>query len=268
MKHNQPIGIFDSGIGGLTIANAIRTALPNESLIYFGDTKHLPYGDKSPTAIRQYVRSISSFLLSQGCKALVIACNSASANALEKVKRLAHAQNVPVLDVITPVARAIACSNYRNVGVIATKATVNSGLYHTHIRRQNPAIQVHEVATPLLAPLIEEGLTDTAISRATIAHYLAHPSLCQIDSIILGCTHYPLISSEIAAYLGKKVAIIDTPLIVANALRTLLREQNRCADDDREARHHCYVSDITDNFRTLAKRFFDADISLTLKALL
>ena len=261
MNDNRPIGIFDSGVGGLTIADAIRQALPNESLIYFGDTKHLPYGDKSPEAIRTYVCDITRFLLSQHCKAIVIACNSASAAAFTDVTALAKAHDCPVLDVITPVAKAAAASNKSNIGVIATKATINSGLYAKTIQSLNPSIKVHQLATPLLAPLIEEGLVNTAISQAAIAHYLANPALRHIDSLIPGCTHYPLIATELTAYYQERITLFDAPTIIAQALRQLLHQQQIISTG--QARHRFFVSDLTEGFTTLAKRFFGDDIVLS-----
>ena len=260
MNDNRPIGIFDSGVGGLTIADAIRHALPNESMIYFGDTKHLPYGDKSPEAIRTYVRDITRFLLGHHCKAIVIACNSASAAAFSDVTSIAGERHCPVLDVITPVAQAAATSGKKDIGVIATKATINSGLYHQTIQRINPYIRVHELSTPLLAPLIEEGLANTAVSQAAITHYLTHPILGNIDSLIPGCTHYPLLGEELAAYYRGHITIFDAPTFIADALHQLLLRHELLSAS--EPRHRFYVSDLTDNFHLLAKRFFGDDIVL------
>lgn len=156
LSPNQPIGVFDSGVGGLTVAKEIKRLLPNEDLIYFGDTKHLPYGEKSKEAIVEYSTKITNFLLEQNCKAIVIACNTATANALKEVLELV-ASRVPVIDVINPVAEKVAYEIHTNVGVIATKATVNSGLYRKSIRKHNKFIKVDELATPLLVPAIEEG---------------------------------------------------------------------------------------------------------------
>ena len=162
LKADQPIGIFDSGVGGLTVAKEIKRLLPNEDLIYFGDTKHLPYGEKSKEAIIEYSTQITKFLLDNNCKAIVIACNTATANALEDVLELVKGK-VPVIDVINPVAEKVAYEIHTNVGVIATKATVNSGLYKKSIRKHNKFIKVDELATPLLVPAIEEGFKNHPI---------------------------------------------------------------------------------------------------------
>ncbi len=196
LKANQPIGIFDSGVGGLTVAKEVKRLLPNEDLIYFGDTKHLPYGEKSKEAIIEYTTKITQFLLQQNCKAIVIACNTATANALKEVEELVNGE-VPIIDVINPVAEKVAFEIHNNVGVIATKATVNSGLYKKSIRKHNKFIKVDELATPLLVPAIEEGFKNHPITHAIIYNYLSNHKLKNIETLILGCTHYPLLIDEI-----------------------------------------------------------------------
>ncbi|SIT97002.1 glutamate racemase [Epilithonimonas bovis DSM 19482] len=263
---NQPIGIFDSGVGGLTVAKEIKRLLPNEDLIYFGDTKHLPYGEKSREAIVGYSAKITSFLLEKNCKAIVIACNSATANALQEVKDLV-AGSVPVIDVINPVAEKVAYEIHNNVGVIATKATVNSGLYKKSIRKHNKFIKVDELATPLLVPAIEEGFKNHPITHAIIYNYLSNSKLKNIETLILGCTHYPLLIDEIKQYYGNRVRVIDSPNIVANQLKMILDKHHLLNEENHQPTFQFYLSDLTKNFEKISKKFFGKTIDLELKAL-
>ncbi len=265
LNASQPIGIFDSGVGGLTVAKEIKRLLPNENLIYFGDTKHLPYGEKSKEAIAGYATQITNFLLEKGCKAIVIACNSATANALNEVMELVN-NRVPVIDVINPVAEKVAFEIHNNVGVIATKATVNSGLYRKSIRKHNRFIKVDELATPLLVPAIEEGFRNHPITNAIIYNYLSSNKLKNIETLILGCTHYPLLMDEIRQFYGNRVRIIDSPSIVANQLRMIL-EQHHLLNDQKKPEYRFYVSDLTKNFEKISRKIFGKQISLELMVL-
>lgn len=262
----QPIGIFDSGVGGLTVAKEIKRLLPHEDLIYFGDTKHLPYGEKSREAIIEYSTKITNFLLEQNCKAIVIACNTATANALSEVMELV-AGKVPVIDVINPVAEKVAYEIHNNVGVIATKATVNSGLYKKSIRKHNKWIKVDELATPLLVPAIEEGFKNHPITHAIIYNYLSNSKLKNIETLILGCTHYPLLIDEIKQYYGNRVRVIDSPNIVANQLKIILDKHGLFNDQSSQPSYHFYLSDLTKNFEKISKKFFGRSIDLELKVL-
>lgn len=266
LSPNQPIGVFDSGVGGLTVAKEIKRLLPNEDLIYFGDTKHLPYGEKSKEAIVEYSTKITNFLLEQNCKAIVIACNTATANALKEVLELV-AGKVPVIDVINPVAEKVAYEIHTNVGVIATKATVNSGLYRKSIRKHNKFIKVDELATPLLVPAIEEGFKNHPITHAIIYNYLSNNKLKNIETLILGCTHYPLLVDEIKQYYGNRVRVIDSPNIVANQLKIILDKYHLLNEQNHTPSYHFYLSDITKNFEKISRKFFGNKISLELKVL-
>lgn len=266
LSPNQPIGVFDSGVGGLTVAKEIKRLLPNEDLIYFGDTKHLPYGEKSKEAIVEYSTKITNFLLEQNCKAIVIACNTATANALKEVLELV-AGRVPVIDVINPVAEKVAYEIHTNVGVIATKATVNSGLYRKSIRKHNKFIKVDELATPLLVPAIEEGFKNHPITHAIIYNYLSNSKLKNIETLILGCTHYPLLLDEIKQYYGNRVRVIDSPNIVANQLKIILDKYHLLNEQNHTPSYHFYLSDITKNFEKISRKFFGNKISLELKVL-
>ncbi|MDN3607611.1 glutamate racemase [Kaistella yonginensis] len=266
LSANQPIGIFDSGVGGLTVAKEIKRLLPNENLIYFGDTKHLPYGEKSREAIVGYSTKITQFLMDKNCKAVVIACNSATANALKEVLVLVDSR-VPVIDVINPVAEKVAYEIHNNVGVIATKATVNSGLYKKSIRKHNKFIKVDELATPLLVPAIEEGFRNHPITHSIIYNYLSNSKLKNIETLILGCTHYPLLLNEIKQYYGNRVRVIDSPTIVANQLKMILEKHHLLNEQNPHPSYQFYLSDITKNFEKISKKFFGKTIDLELKVL-
>lgn len=263
----QPIGIFDSGVGGLTVAKEIKRMLPHEDFIYFGDTKNLPYGEKSQEAIIGYATKITQFLLDKNCKAIVIACNSATANALKDVLQLVN-NRVPVIDVINPVAEKVSYEIHNNVGVIATKATVNSGLYKKSIRKHNKFIKVDELATPLLVPAIEEGFKNHPITHAIIYNYLSNSKLKNIETLILGCTHYPLLIGEIKQYYGNRVRVIDSPTIVANELKHILEKNQLLNENNPNPDYHFYVSDLTKNFEKISKKIFGKSIKLELQVLI
>jgi glutamate racemase len=258
---NRPIGVFDSGVGGLTVANAIRQILPNERLIYFGDTAHLPYGDKSKETIMGYSASITRFLLEEQCKVIVVACNTASSNAYETIVSEAG-DKAQVVDVINPVVEYVTSqSKYQRVGVIGTKGTINSGTYVGKIIARNPHISVASVATPMFVPMIEEGFIFDDISNAIIRSYLSKPELTQINALILGCTHYPIIKNQINKFFNFNVDIIDSSKIVANHLRELLTGRNEL-NNDKHPKHRFLVSDFTDYFQVISKLFFEEDIAL------
>jgi glutamate racemase len=193
----QPIGIFDSGVGGLTVAHAIKQILPGESLVYFGDTAHLPYGDKSAESIKNYSRRITEFLLDHNSKVVLVACNSASASAFDTL-RLEFGERTILIDVIDPVVEYLSTRNFARIGVIGTKRTISSGTYENKVREKSPATAVISMATPLLVPMIEEGFIYDDISNAIIRTYLSDKSLDGIQALILGCTHYPIIKNQIS----------------------------------------------------------------------
>ncbi len=266
LQASQPIGIFDSGVGGLTVAREIKRMLPQENLIYFGDTKHLPYGDKSRDAIIGYSTKITNFLLEKNCKAIVVACNTATANALNQVLEIVD-RRVPVIDVIHPVAEKVAYEIHNNVGVIATKATVSSGLYRKSIRKHNKFIKVDELATPLLVPAIEEGFRNHPITNAIIYNYLSNSKLKNIETLILGCTHYPLLMTEIKQFYGNRVRVIDSPSIVATQLKHILDKHRLLNRDNNHPSYEFFVSDLTKNFEKISKKIFGNSIQLELKVL-
>ena len=257
---NSPIGIFDSGIGGLTIANAIKKVLPNESIIYFGDTQHLPYGEKSKTAIQNFSRRIVNFLISKNCKAIVIACNSASSVIGENVVN--SAENTLIFNVIDPVVEEV-IQQYpnSNIGVIGTKATISSGIYIKKIKEICKGTNVNSLATPLLAPMIEEGFINDAISHTIITNYLSNKKLLNIDHLILACTHYPLIQQKIKYYYKGGVNVIDSSNIVAKYIAKQLTKDN-LLNNSESTEHHFYVSNYTESFEKSAKFFFKKTIKL------
>lgn len=257
----SPIGIFDSGIGGLTVANAIKKVLPNEKLIYFGDTAHLPYGEKSPDSIKYYSIRIAQFLLQKKCKVIVIACNTASSLAYDVVKEFVGKQ-AHVVNVIDPVVSYITSSStIKKVGVIGTKATIRSDVYAKKIKSKKGAIEVASLATPLLASMIEEGFFNNNISKTIIHSYLSSRKLKSIQSLILACTHYPLIKPEVESFYKDKVAIVDSAGVVASYVKDLLAQENLLAKKG-APRHEFYVSDFTESFEKSAKHFFKNKISL------
>ncbi len=269
MKHqadNRPIGIFDSGIGGLTVAAAIVRRLPNERIVYFGDTAHLPYGEKSPAALRSYAVRIVDFLKSQGCKAVVIACNTASAVAYQAAKARAG-KSVPVINVIDPTVKHVA-HRFREgkIGVIATKATVNSRVYAKRIEKANPNIKVTMLATPLLVSMIEEGFFNNNISQAIINSYLDKSNLKDLNGLILGCTHFPLIKREVEKYYQRSADVIDSSEIVASAVDNTL-ELHHLKADKKSGVHKFFVSDLTPSFAESTQIFFGERVKLEQKNL-
>lgn len=263
--HNNPIGIFDSGIGGLTVAKAIHEVLPNEQLLYFGDIAHLPYGDKSAEAIKGYALRIADFLLEQNCKALVIACNTASAYAnTALVQRVKGA--VPVFNVVDPMAQHVAQNfNAKKIGVIGTKGTVSSGIYKRKIHSNNKHVEVKQLATPLLAPMIEEGFFNNVISKTVIHSYLSKSNLSQIDGLVLGCTHYPLIKKEIKNYYKQhklKTAVIDSSEVIAQVVHDNLQALHLLNSTNSFESSRFYASDLTKAFQKSAKLFFGQNIVL------
>ena len=204
-----PIGIFDSGIGGLTVAAGIVRRFPGVPICYFGDTAHLPYGDKSVRSIRQYAHQIVEFLIAKGCQTIVIACNSASASAYESLKE-EFAGRATIIDVIRPLVQIVEQKHKEKVGVIATKATVGTNIYADLLQQKNPSLNVVSLATSLLVPMIEEGFLHNKISEVTIHQYLSYPDFGDIEALLLACTHYPLIRQQIQDYLGDQVVVYDS----------------------------------------------------------
>ncbi|UOQ77830.1 glutamate racemase [Hymenobacter sp. 5516J-16] len=259
----RPIGVFDSGIGGLTVARAVNRVLPHERLVYFGDTAHLPYGDKSTAAIQAYSVKICDLLLKQQCKVILIACNSASAAAYELVREYVGSK-ARVLNVIDPIVAHVG-QQYagRTVGLIGTKQTVNSNVYRKKIDDLDAGVQLQSLATPLLAPMIEEGFFDNTIAGNIIESYLSNPSLEGIEALVLACTHYPLIKQQIAAFYQGRTEVLDASDVVAAHVQRYLTENHLAARPGPAApAHHFYVSDFTRSFEESTRIFFGQEVHL------
>jgi len=256
----QPIGIFDSGVGGLTVAHAIKQILPGESLIYFGDTAHLPYGDKSAESIKTYSRKITEFLLDHNSKVVLVACNSASASAFDSMKKEFGGRTI-LIDVINPVVEYLGTKNFAKVGVIGTKRTISSGTYENKVKERSPATSVVSLATPLLVPMIEEGFIFDDISNAIIRTYLSDKSLEGIQALVLGCTHYPIIKNQISKIFNFNVEVVDSARLVSVILRDAL-EKNDLLNDTGKVNDRFFVSDYTPYFEKIARMFFEGEINL------
>lgn len=258
----RPIGVFDSGIGGLTVANAIKRKLPGERIIYFGDTAHLPYGDKSPDAIRYYAIRICKFLLDHDCKMVVIACHSASTVAYDTLLEF-YKERIIVVNVVDPLVDAVVENKLKKVGIIATKATIKSQTYQKKIQSRDQFIEISALPTPLLVPMIEEGFAEGKISNNIIDHYLSDKVFDGIDGILLACTHYPLIKKEVAAFFNNQVMVLDSTDIVADAVDTILIEEKiKNKNREENQNHEFYVSDYTESFENTTKLFYEGDIDL------
>ncbi len=253
MLHNAPIGVFDSGVGGLTVAREIMRQLPNERIVYFGDTARLPYGSKSPETITRYSRQIVRFLQTQQVKAIVIACNSVSACALEALE---EETALPIIDVVRPGARtALETTRNGKIGVIATEATISSGIYKRYIEESNKSVTIISKACPLFVPLVEEGLWEDPVTDEIAGRYLSELIDSGIDTLILGCTHYPLIRSTVGRIMGDKVSLVNPAYETARALKRLL-EKNGLESEKRPGLgtelYRFYVSDAADKFQKFA----------------
>ena len=258
MKPSAPIGVFDSGIGGLTVAHAIMRRLPNESIVYFGDTARVPYGPKSPETVRRYSREIATYLDSEGVKALVVACNTATAHALPVLR---EDLSMPVIGVIEPGARAAVSATRRgHIGVIGTAGTVKSGAYERAIRDLDPSVRITTRACPLFVPLVEEGWVDQEATRMIAREYLAPLLREHVDTLVLGCTHYPLLKPLLAEVLGPEVALIDSAEETAREAATVLRDQGLAATAGKHAHHRFIASDDPLMFLQLGQRFLGAAI--------
>lgn len=263
MRADQPIGIFDSGIGGLTVARAVREALPNENIVYFGDTAHLPYGDKSASTIQAYSVKIADLLIQRNCKVILIACNSASSAAYELVRDYCGSK-AKVFDVINPMVERIRAQYQdRHVGLIGTKQTIGAGVYERKIKLLKEGFRFSGLATPLLVPMIEEGFYENKISHEIIAQYLNSSELSETEVLILGCTHYPLIKSEMEQVLReskKSMYLIDSAETVALALKDYLTRENLL--NSVHDRDQFLVSDFTPSFEKAARMFFGEKVTL------
>jgi len=211
---HHPIGLFDSGVGGLTVVREIMRQLPNEDLVYFGDTARVPYGSKSKNTVLKYSRQIVRFLQTKNVKAIVVACNTASALALDE---LAAESDIPVIGVVKPGARmAVEMTQTGNVGIIGTESTIKSGIYNDYIRELDADVTVVSKACPLFVPLVEEGLLEDRVTEDIVARYLQEMKEYKVDALVLGCTHYPLIRNTIKRFMGEEVRLVNPAFETAN----------------------------------------------------
>lgn len=245
------------------MAGAIKQLMPNEKIVYFGDTAHLPYGDKSAETVQFYSRRISEFLLESNCKIILIACNTASAVAYHTIQEYVNGKAM-VFNVIDPVVKEVGeLPNASKIGVIGTKGTINSGTYERKILENGAGKEVLSLATPLFVPMIEEGFIFDDISNAIIRSYLSNEKLKGIDTIILGCTHYPIIRNQIARFYDFSVNVIDSARIVAREIRDSLRGDNLLNPDHDAPANEFHVSDYTEYFEKISRMFFEEEIKLT-----
>jgi glutamate racemase len=255
----RPIGVFDSGLGGLTSVRELYRALPAESVVYFGDTARLPYGGKSKDTVTRFALEIASFLVRQDIKCLLVACNTASSYALDVLTRRL---DLPVIGVIEPAVRAaVAASPHGRIGVVGTLGTVGSGAYPQAIAKVGPGASVISRACPLFVPLIKEGWIDHPVTRQVAEEYLVELRAGQLESLILGCTHYPLIAPLVASLMGPGVTLVDSGAEAARAVAELLRDRGQLAGGGPE--HHFFVSDEPRNFARIAISFLGRELPPT-----
>ena len=254
---NRPIGIFDSGVGGLTVTGRVLQVMPNEEIVYFGDTARVPYGSKGKETITRFSCQDVRFLLSKNVKAVIVACNTASSNSLEQLR---ESFDVPVFGTVIPgAAEAAKKTKNKKVGIIATAATVRSGAYEKEIKKADSQIEVYAKACPLFVPLAEEGWVDDEITYLTAKRYIEPLLEKGVDTIILGCTHYPLLRSRIREYMGERIQIVNPAYETAMDLKRVLAEydmSNRGEDETEDeplyGHYEFYVSDMAEKFRTFA----------------
>ena len=252
------IGVFDSGVGGLTVAREIMNQLPNEKIVYFGDTARVPYGSKSKDTIISFSRQIARFLQTKNVKAIVIACNTASAFALETLKKEC---DVPVIDVIAPGARAAANATKNNkIGIIGTIGTVNSGIYSQYLSEKKPEALVYAKACPLFVPLVEENWLYDSVTIEIAERYLSELKGYGVDSLVLGCTHYPLLRHTIQKVMGEQVELVNPAYETALTLKRVLEEKELNQLEWKDNHHEFYVSDGAEQFRSFANSILPCNV--------
>jgi len=258
MSDARPIGVFDSGIGGLTVVKALRNLLPGENIFYLGDTARVPYGGKSASTVERYSVEMAEMLVGEGVKVVVVACNSASSVALPKLE---ESLPVPVIGVIEPGAQAaVGATRKHRVGVIGTRATIKSGAYERALRALDPKIDIVAQACPLLVPLIEEGWLEDKLTDRVIRRYLRPLVRKEIDTLVLGCTHYPLLTGAIERFLDGRMVLVDSAQNCALAVRDLLEAKSLRAPPENSAALRVALTDAPDVFLTVARQALELDI--------
>lgn len=257
MSNEAPIGVFDSGVGGLTVAREIMRQIPNETIVYFGDTARVPYGSKSKETVTTYSRQIVKFLRTKDVKAVVIACNTASAFALETIKAEI---DIPIIGVVKPGAK-IAAETTKNgkIGIIGTEGTINSEIYNQFLSKTNPNMQVYAKACPLFVPLVEEGLLEDPITYEMVRRYLGELLEYDIDTLVLGCTHYPLIRHTIQSVVGDKITLVNPAYETAKSLKDVLVKNNIESKGTR-IDHRFFVSDGAEKFKEFANTILPCEV--------
>lgn len=253
----RPIGIFDSGVGGLTVLTELRKKLPNENYIYIGDTKRFPYGSKSKETIIQISKRIVDTLISKKVKLIVIACGTATSQALEELKQI---YNIPIIGIIEPTVENQMNETVKRVGVIATRGTIRSKVWETTICKKNPSIAILSKETPLLAPMAEEGWIDNEVARSAIKEYMKDWKEENLDALILGCTHYPLFEKLLRKELGDTIKIINTGKEIAKSLEQYLKEND--LKNEGIGTEEIYLTDTESNFLNVAKQLFHKEIKI------
>lgn len=263
-QSSRPIGVFDSGLGGLSILKALKEKLPNERFVYYGDTAHLPYGDKSENTLKEYVSSIISFLDSQDCKLIVVACNSA-ATVIHKIEDLPYKEN-QIIEVISPIVQLVSeQKKYQKIGVIGTRKTIGSGLFDQKLSQLNSTLEIFTRATPLLAPMIEDGFVEDDVLLPIFRRYFKGFENCEL--LIPACTHYPIIYKQIEKYFNNGLKVLHTPKIIAEKVDQVLASQKLINPEKNYKVDSFYLSDITDNFLREAELFLGSDVEFSLVSL-
>tara|TARA_B100001250_G_scaffold116873_1_gene99126 strand:+ start:1949 stop:2746 length:798 start_codon:yes stop_codon:yes gene_type:complete len=255
---NRPIGVFDSGVGGLTVVNTLAKVLPNESIYYVGDTARVPYGNKSKASIIKFSKQITKWLIKQNCKIIVVACNTASSLALEYLKLNL---SIPIIGVIDPgVKSALLITKNKKIGILGTRATINSNIYGEKLKSKDKMVSVFSKACPLYVPLVEEGFISGEIPSMISNFYLNEFKNINIDTVILGCTHYPLLSSVINKTLGSSVKLVDSGLATSDLVKNMLNKNNLLSTN-KKSEINCFVTDYTKTFEDVVERFFKTNIN-------
>ncbi|MFH2067964.1 MAG: glutamate racemase [Candidatus Omnitrophota bacterium] len=258
LRKDKPIGVFDSGLGGLTVVFNLQKSFPGKEIVYFGDTARLPYGNKSPETIRNFARQSTNFLLSFQPEMIVVACHTVSALALKELK---SEFLLPVVGVLSPAVKsALASTGNGRIGIIGTIATVKSRSYPGEILKANPKVRVYGLACPLFVPLVEEGLFSGPLTEMAIAHYLKPLQEKKIDTLILGCTHYPLLKTAIAGFMGPKIRLVDPSEEVIPEIAAHLKKESQKNGAAKKNGIRIYLSDITPNFRKVATSFLKKEL--------
>lgn len=257
-KKERAIGVFDSGLGGLTVLKEISKILPNENIVYFGDTARVPYGPRSSATVTKYTFQSINFLLEKDIKAIVIACNTASARSLSAAQ---ERYNIPIIGVIEPGSRgALMKSKNKRIGVIGTEGTISSKAYELEIKKNEPQANVYSKACSLFVPIVEEGWSDSLVAELTAAEYLKEFDENKIDTLVMGCTHYPMLYKTILKVTDNKINLVNPAVETALSLKSLLEEKDLVNDSKEKGKHEYYVSDLPVKFKKLGEEFLEEPV--------